>query len=194
MKSCGPVFDLNSSTVRNVLRGWIAHGDIAAVWMTQPLASSTASCLLETCLQANVVGFFAELNSNTTRQSFVHCANSGSVFSASTAGHVCFWLHRSGNVVRCSLSPLWYTCSWLDVVTILETSALFLAKRIGSWDPVLKVISSIELTESDMHLLSLVHLLTRSMPRIVGQTSNAGWVESRPGAQMGWSDVGCSPR
>ena len=25
------------------LRGWIAHGDIAAVWMTQPLTSSTAA-------------------------------------------------------------------------------------------------------------------------------------------------------
>ena len=75
-----PGFDLNSSIVRNVLRGWIAHGDKAAVWMTQPQASSTASCLLETCLQANVVGFFAELNSNTTRQSFVHCANSSLVF------------------------------------------------------------------------------------------------------------------
>ena len=68
-------------------------------------------------------------------------------------------------------------------MTILETSAPFVAKRIGSWDPVLEVISSIELTESDMLLLLLVHLFTRSMPRIVGQTSNAGWVESRPRAQ-----------
>ena len=38
-----PGFDLNSSIVRNVLRGWIAHGDMAAVWMTQPLTSSTAA-------------------------------------------------------------------------------------------------------------------------------------------------------
>ena len=38
-----PDIDLNSSAVRNVLRGWIAHGDIAAVWMTQPRTSSTAA-------------------------------------------------------------------------------------------------------------------------------------------------------
>ena len=43
--------------------------------MTQPLALSIASCLLETCQQANVAGFFAELLSNTTRQTFVHCAS-----------------------------------------------------------------------------------------------------------------------
>ena len=34
-----PNYDLNSSTVRSVLRGWIAHGDVAAVWLTQPLTS-----------------------------------------------------------------------------------------------------------------------------------------------------------
>ena len=39
-----PDFDLNSSTVRNELRGWIALGDVAAVWLTQPLTSSTAAC------------------------------------------------------------------------------------------------------------------------------------------------------
>ena len=54
-----PNFALNS-TVRNVLRGWIAHGDVAAVWFTQPLTSSTAACLLKTCHEANVVGFYAE--------------------------------------------------------------------------------------------------------------------------------------
>ena len=89
LSSCGvvilsevlsPDFDLNSSTVRKVLRGWIAHGDTAAVWMTQPLTSSTAACLLKACHQANVVGFYAELISNTNRQSFEHCVNSNSVF------------------------------------------------------------------------------------------------------------------
>ena len=69
LSSCGvvilsevlsPDFDLNSSTVRNVLRGWIAAGDKAAVWMTLPLTSSTAACLLKACHQANVVGFYAE--------------------------------------------------------------------------------------------------------------------------------------
>ena len=57
-----PNFDLNSFIVRNVLRGWIAHGDVAAVWLIQPLTSSTAACLLKTCHQANVVVFYAELN------------------------------------------------------------------------------------------------------------------------------------
>ena len=36
-------FYLNSSNIRNELRGWITHGDIAAVWMTQLLALSTGS-------------------------------------------------------------------------------------------------------------------------------------------------------
>ena len=68
-----PEFDLNSSIVRNVLRGWVSHGDIAAEWMTQPADLSTVSCLLEACQQANVVGFYAELHSDTARRSFVHC-------------------------------------------------------------------------------------------------------------------------
>ena len=38
-----PNFDLDSSTVRNVLRGWITHGDVATVWLTQPLTSSSAA-------------------------------------------------------------------------------------------------------------------------------------------------------
>ena len=44
-----PGFDLNGPIVRSVLRGWNAHGDVAAVWMTRPLALSTASCLLQAC-------------------------------------------------------------------------------------------------------------------------------------------------
>ena len=52
----------------------------AAVWLTQPLTSSSAACLLKTCHQANVVGFYAELISNTNRQSFEHCVNSNFVF------------------------------------------------------------------------------------------------------------------
>ena len=63
-------------------------------------------------------------------------------------------------------------------------SAPFLAKRIGSWDHVLVVISSIELIEFAMLPLLLVHLFTCFMPKTVGQTSNAGWTESRSGAQM----------
>ena len=75
-----PGFDLNSPIVRNVLRGCIAHGDVAVARMTRPLALSPASCLLEACHQANVVGFFAELSSDTTRQSLAHCANSSFAF------------------------------------------------------------------------------------------------------------------
>ena len=61
LSSCGVVilseflssyFVFNSSTVRNVLRGWIAHGDVAAVCLTEPLTSSAAACLFETCHQA----------------------------------------------------------------------------------------------------------------------------------------------
>ena len=80
MKSCRLVFDLNSSLVRNVLRGWNAHGDIAAVWMTQPLTSFTAACLPKACHQAKVVGLFAELSSDTPRQSLVHWATNNCVF------------------------------------------------------------------------------------------------------------------
>ena len=111
LSSCGvvilsevlsPDFDLSSSTVRNVLRGWIAAGDIAAVWMTLPPTSSTAACLLKACHQANFVGFYAELISNTNRQSFERCVNSNFVFSR------CPWIYvllayLSGNVLRCSL-------------------------------------------------------------------------------------------
>ena len=64
-----PGFDLNSPIVRNVFRGWIAHGDVVALWITQPLALSTGSCLLEACHQGNVVGFFAGLSSDTSWQS-----------------------------------------------------------------------------------------------------------------------------
>ena len=75
-----PGFDINSSIVRNVLRGWIAYGDIAAVWMTQPQTSSTAACLLKACHQANVVGLYAELNSDTPRQSLKRWATNNFVF------------------------------------------------------------------------------------------------------------------
>ena len=87
-----PGFDLDSSFVRKVLRGWIAHGDIAAVWVTQPLTSSTAACLLNACHQANVVGFYAELSSVTHRQSLVHWTSNNFVFQQGTSGFVRFWL------------------------------------------------------------------------------------------------------
>ena len=52
-----PGFDLISPVVRDVSCGRIAHGDMAVVWMTQPLTLSTATCLLKACHQASVVGF-----------------------------------------------------------------------------------------------------------------------------------------
>ena len=75
-----PGFDLKSSLVRDVLRGWIGHGDIAAVWMTQPLTLSTVACLLKAYHQANVVGFHVVLNSDTPRQSLEHWATNNYVF------------------------------------------------------------------------------------------------------------------
>ena len=84
LSSCGVVilgeflssnYDLKSSTVRNVLRGWIAHGDVAAVWLAQTSTSFAATCLLKTCHEAHVVGFYAEHIHNTVSQSFEHCVN-----------------------------------------------------------------------------------------------------------------------
>ena len=124
-----------------------------------------------------------KLNSNSTRQSFVYCVNSRLVF---VGGYVLL-IYRSGNVLRCFLSTFWRPWSWLDVVTTLVTSTPLLTKRIDSWDPDLKINSSIDLIEFDMLSLLLVHLFTPFMVKTVGQNSNAGWTESRSGAQMGWT-------
>ena len=64
-----PDFDLNSSTVCNVLRGWITHGNIAAVWMTQPFVS----CLLEVCQQEAIAGVYADLHNDKARH--LHAAS-----------------------------------------------------------------------------------------------------------------------
>ena len=66
---------LNSTAVRNVLRGWITHGDIAALWMTQPLALSTVSSLLEACQQAAIAGVYADFHSETARHLHAACMN-----------------------------------------------------------------------------------------------------------------------
>ena len=68
-----PDFDLDSSTVRNVLRGWITHGDIAAAWMTQPLALSKVASLLEAFQQAAIAGVYADFHSDTARH--LHAAS-----------------------------------------------------------------------------------------------------------------------
>ena len=106
LSSCGvvmlsvflsPTYDLNSSTVRNVLRGWIAHGDVAAVWLTQPLTSSTAACLLQTCHQANVVGFYVELIHNTVSHFQIRCvcaSRARSMFSSFPSMWTCVTTKR----------------------------------------------------------------------------------------------------
>ena len=77
-----PGIDLSSSVVRDVLRGWIAHGDVAGVLMTLLFATgfakpheSTAGCLLEACQQAGDIGCFAGLSDNLTCQALVKCAH-----------------------------------------------------------------------------------------------------------------------
>ena len=115
---------------------------------------------------------YAELSSVTPRQSLLHWATNNFVFQ-----QVPVDLVRLGLTVQ------------EHAVTTLVTSAPFLAKRIDSWDPGLKINFSTDRTEFGMLYLWLVHWFTHSMPRTVGQTSNAGWVESRLGAQMWWTWV-----
>ena len=140
-----PGFDLNSSIVRNVLRGWIAHGGIAAVWMTQPLTSSTAACLRKACQQANFVGFYAEFHSDTTRHSIVRCASKSLVFQQVPADVCAFGFPFRKRLTLFSVNvpvhlKLARRCDNFDHVTP------FLAKRIEAG----KGIFSIELTEFDM--------------------------------------------
>ena len=52
-----------------MLHGWIAHGDVAALWITELF-----------CHQANVGGVFAGLNSDTTWQSLAQCAENTFAF------------------------------------------------------------------------------------------------------------------
>ena len=159
-----PGFDLNSSFVRKVLRGWIAHGDIAAVWVTQPLTSSTAAFLLFACHQANVVGFYAELSSVTHRQSLVHWATNNFVFQQVPVDLCAFGLPFKKRFTLFSVKKMFLcTCSWPDTVTTLVTSAPFLAQRIDSWDPVLKIDFFTDRTEFDMLFLWLVHWFTHSL-------------------------------
>ena len=71
----------------------------------------------------------------------------------------------------------------------LVTTAPFLAKRIGSWDPVLRSFSSPDTPSSMCNICCSCTYFSRSMPRTVRETSAAGWAESRPAAQMGWTWV-----
>ena len=167
LSSCGvvilsevlsPDFDLNSSTVRNVLRGWIAAGDIAAVWMTLPLTSSTAACLLKACHQANVVGFYAELISNTNRQSFEHCVNSNFVFQQVPVDLCAFGLpFRKRFTLFSANVPV-----HLNLARRCENfghDCSFSGKAHRQLGSCFKVVFFTGHTEFDMQYLLLVHLL-----------------------------------
>ena len=82
------VFDFNSTIVRNVLRGWIAHGDVAVLWITQPLAFSTGGSMStsERC-------WFLR-GAPQRHDSAVFCAlcQQEPCLSVSADGHVCFGL------------------------------------------------------------------------------------------------------
>ena len=93
-----PNVDLNSSTVRNVLRGWIAHGDATAVWLTQPSTSSSDACRCKACHQANVVGFYAD-SSCTKRSISLPSIVSTLPLASSKCQWICVLLAcQSGNV------------------------------------------------------------------------------------------------
>ena len=85
-----PNFDLNSSTVRNVLRRWIAHGDAAAVWLTQPSTSSSAACLLKT--SSKRCWFLRGAPPQYGQSVFQALRQRCLWLPASTSGYVCFWL------------------------------------------------------------------------------------------------------
>ena len=80
----------------------------------------------------------------------------------------------------------------MKLPTWLFGVALFLAKRIGSSVFVFKIVFFTEHTEFTMQDVLLVHLLTRSMPRTVGPTSNVGWAESLPGARWCGRGLQCA--
>ena len=137
---------LNSPIVRDVLRGWIAHGDIAAEWMIQPLTLSTAACLLKAGNQANVVGFYSVLNSDTPRQSLGHWATNNFVFQQVPVDLCAFGLPFKKRFTLFSVSvPVHLQLA--DAVITLVTSAPVLAKRIGSWDPVFQLVFNTDRTE-----------------------------------------------
>ena len=108
LSSCGvvilseflsPNFDLNSSTVRNVLRGWIAHGDAAAVWMTQALMSSTSACLFENMSSSKCCWFLRGAQQRPQIVSLSSNVPTITSFSFSWCQWICVLLaYRSGDV------------------------------------------------------------------------------------------------
>ena len=166
-----PHFDLNSSAVRNVLRGWIAFGDIAAVWMT--LTSSAAACLLKKHVTKRML-LVSTGSLSATRIVSLPSTVSTTTLSFSRCQWICALVaYRSGNVLRCSLSMFRCTRSWLDAVITLVTSAPFLAKHRQRGFCFQDRFST-DRTKFEMQYLLLVHLFTPSMPRTVGQTSSVG--------------------
>ena len=137
-------------------------GYIAAVWMTQPLPSSTAAVFSKHVIKRMLL---------VSTRSFavsrlVSLSGIGPPISLSSSKYqwICAPLaSRSRNVLRCSLSMFLCACSWSDTVTTLVTSAPVLAKRIDRWDPILKIDFSTDRTVFDMLFLWLVHWFTHSM-------------------------------
>ena len=74
----------------------------------------------------------------------------------------------------------------------LATSAPCLAKRIGSWDVVQKVASSIELTEFDMRYLLLVHLFSRSMQGQLDEQATLVRLNHSQGHKWGGRGLQCA--
>ena len=130
-------------------------------------------------------------SSPTTRILSLSSTLSTTALSLSRCQWICvrYLAYRSGNVLRCSLSMFRCTLTWLDAVITLVTPAPFLAKAHRQLGSCFKDISFPGLTEFDIRPLLPVYWFTRSMPRTVGLPNIAGWAESRPEAQMGWTWV-----
>ena len=174
-----PDFDLNSSTVPTCLVVWVTHGDIAAVWMTQPLALSTGSCLLEACQQAAIAGVHEDLHNDIARH--LHAATKNLAVRQVPADLCAFGF------------PFKKRLTWYIVCVPLY---LKLAQRGNNFDHICSFSGQahqrwkghfIHRAHRVRYSL-LVHLFTCSMARTVGVTNIAGWAESRQGHR--WSGRG----
>ena len=136
-ESFAPGIDLSSSVVRNVLRGWIAHGDAAGVWMTLSFATvlakpheSTAVCLLEACHQAGRYWLFRGTQQQhhlsgtreVRQQTFCH--------QIVTAGPWVLLACPSGNEPHWSPSTSLFFWTLFNDATTMVKFAPFLAIRI----------------------------------------------------------------
>ena len=113
-----PIFDLNSSSVRNVLRGWISHGDVAAVWLTQPLTSSQNMSPSRRCC------ILRGAHQLTNRQSFEQCVrnveDSSFRVRPSCLSRFCpLWIQQRSQSSRgcwwCKAMPYFLGLSWVTL-------------------------------------------------------------------------------